>query len=74
MGTVLRPVFGKPCCECEEQVPMARVRILESDAAARGHSLMSANLRCVSCEATQQSRIRRMRAAERPRDITIIRG
>ena len=30
MGKVVRPVFGKPCADCEDQIPMARIRALQA--------------------------------------------
>lgn len=76
MGKVIRPVFGQPCFECEEQVPQARIRALEQDQIARyGHVRNALVCRiCVDCARTNEAIERRARAGERNRDIVIIRG
>jgi hypothetical protein len=75
MGTVVRPVFGQPCIECEEQVPQARIRALEEDQVARFGHIRNARacIICINCARTNEARERRARAAERDSDITIIR-
>lgn len=71
---ILRPVFGRPCCECGDQIPQARIRVLENDAAAHGLPLMAFDVLCRDCKAMREVHERQARLAERPRDITIIRG
>jgi RNA polymerase-binding transcription factor DksA len=58
MGRVLRPVFGKVCEECEEQIPPARIR---------SHPLAR---RCVECQRAVE--IKNMRALQGAGDNDIV--
>lgn len=66
MGKVVRPVFGEPCKDCEEQVPMARVRLIR-DRDSR------APVRCTSCASLMEARHRRALGGARDNDVVIIR-
>lgn len=70
---VVRPVFGQPCGDCEMQVPHGRVRILEADAAAKGHPFLKMNIICCDCQSLRENEERRFRRAERPESIMMIR-
>lgn len=65
MAKIVRPVFGRPCYECEEQVPMARIRALEDDARATGKFLLRNDFLCVSCQSLREAQERNIRRAER---------
>lgn len=72
MVRIIRPVFGKPCHECGEQVPHARIKVLEADAAAKGLPLMAFDLICADCKSLRENEERRFRRAERDRSIIMI--
>lgn len=64
MAKIVRPVFGVACTECEEQVPMARVRLIEG----------KGPVRCVSCASLREARHRNALRGARDSDVVIIRG
>lgn len=64
MSKIVRPVFGKACKDCEEQVPMARVRLIPE----------GQPIRCISCASLKEARHRNVMRAARDRDIVIIRS
>lgn len=64
MGKVVRPVFGTPCRECGDQVPQARVRLLDPNRPVL----------CVSCASLKEARQRRVMQTARDNDIIIVRG
>lgn len=64
MSKVIRPVFGKACKDCDEQVPMARVRLIPE----------GQPIRCVSCASLKEARHRNVMRVARAQDTVIIRG
>lgn len=62
MGKVVRPVFGKPCRECGEQIEARRVRA-KPDA-----------IRCYDCQHEKDMRVKLMHRIARPNDTEIVRG
>ena len=64
MSKIVRPVFGKACKDCEEQVPMARVRLIPEGRA----------IRCTSCASLMEARHRNAMRGARDSDVVIRRG
>lgn len=64
MAKILRPIFGEACYDCEEQVPMARVRLIPA----------GQRIRCVSCASLMEARHRNAMRGARDGDVVIIRG
>jgi len=62
VGKVIRPVFGKPCRECGEQIEMRRLRA-KPDA-----------IRCYGCQHEKDMRVKQLRRIAGPRDTEIVRG
>ena len=54
-----RPIPGKPCYDCETNVPMALVRAMEAEAIAAGRRPV---VRCEVCELALERRPERRRA------------
>jgi RNA polymerase-binding transcription factor DksA len=66
MAKIVRPVFGKPCKDCGEQIPMARIRALEAMSVLRV-------FRCTSCASLSEARHRNAMAGARDDDVVVIR-
>ncbi|MBZ9939155.1 TraR/DksA C4-type zinc finger protein [Mesorhizobium sp. BR1-1-16] len=62
MAKIIRPVFGKPCRECGEQIEQARIRVNPQA------------VRCFDCASAKEERVRSFQRCARPQDVEIIRG
>lgn len=61
MAKVLRPLFGKPCTDCGDQIDPRRVR------------LMPLTKRCTDCQYEWDTRLKLTLQGARDNDVVIIR-
>ena len=72
MGKLVRPTFGKPCFDCGNQVPHARLKIIEGDLAARGLPPIVSHIVCVDCQELRENEIRRETRASMRKSTVVI--